>query len=88
MNDSPSIDTRAIVQKLGADPADYDKVIPLLDSILNGLRAGAYVILRSPIKGARETVMWLEDRKEWGTLRKTEVPPGSPTFANDGGPKP
>jgi hypothetical protein len=83
MNDSAPIDTHAIVEKCGTDPTDYGKVIPMFDRVMNGLRVGEYVILRSRIEVGSETVMWLEDRNDGGPCGRQKCRQGlrsSPTM--------
>ena len=41
---SDHIDTRGVLVALGADPDDYDRVIPLLDRLLTALRDSEVVV--------------------------------------------
>jgi hypothetical protein len=72
---SDHIDTRGVLVALGADPNDYDRVIPLLDRLLTGLRAGETVVFygnASSPSGA--TMMKLAEPGDWGTLVTTDFP--------------
>jgi hypothetical protein len=86
---SEQINTRAVVEALGADPNDYDRVIPLLDRLLTALRDGETIVSygnASSPSGA--TMMKLAEPGDWGTLITTYLPAWSDETDEDGGPKP
>jgi hypothetical protein len=72
---SDPIDTRGVLVALGADPNDYDRVIPLLDRLLTALRDGETIVFygnASSPSGA--TMMKLAEPGDWGTLITTDLP--------------
>lgn len=69
-----TIDTRAIIEALGADPKDYDRVIPLLDRLLTALRDGETIVFYGdPASETGATLMKLAEPGDWGTLIVTPV---------------
>jgi hypothetical protein len=86
---SDPINTRAVVEALGADPSDYDRIIPLLDQILTALRDGETIVFygnASSSSGA--TMMKLAEPGDWGTMITTDLPAWSDEPDEDGGLKP
>ena len=81
---SAAINTRGVLVALGADPNNYDRVIPLLDRLLTALRDGETIVFygdASSPSGA--TMMRLAERGDWGTLITTDFPVS--TEAGEGG---
>lgn len=67
-----TIDTRAVVEALGADPKDFDRVIPLLDRLLTALRDGETIVFYGdPASETGATMMKLAEPGDWGTLIRT-----------------
>lgn len=86
---SNPIDTRGVLVALGADPNDYDRVIPLLDRLLTALRDGeAIVFYGNASSPSGATMMKLAEPGDWGTLITTDLPAWSDEPDEDGGPKP
>jgi hypothetical protein len=84
-----AINTRAIVEALGADPSAYDRIIPLMDRLLTALRDGEtivfYHVASSP---SAATMMKLAEPGNWDTLITTDLPARSDEPDEDGGLKP
>ena len=81
---SDPIDTRGVLVALGADPNDYDRVIPLLDRLLTALRDGETIVFYGDASSpSRATMMRLAERGDWGTLITTDFPVS--TEAGEGG---
>jgi hypothetical protein len=72
---SDPIDTRGVFVALGADPNDYDRVIPLLDRLLTALRDGETIVFHGDASSpSGATMMRLADPGDWGTLISTQFP--------------
>jgi hypothetical protein len=86
---SDHIDTRGVLVALGADPDDYDRVIPLLDRLLTALRDGEVVVFYgNAASPSGATMMKLAEPGDWGTLITTDLPVSSGEPDEDGIPKP
>jgi hypothetical protein len=72
---SDAINTRGVLVALGADPNDYDRVIPLLDRLLTALRDGETIVFYGDASSrSGVTMMRLAERGDWKTLITTDFP--------------
>jgi hypothetical protein len=87
-----AFNTRAVVEALGADPNDYDRIIPLLDRLLTALRDGETIVFYGNASSpAGATMMKLAERGDWGTLITADFPVSNESDSEpdeDGGLKP
>ena len=79
---SAAINTRGVLVALGADPNNYDRVIPLLDRLLTALRDGETIVFYGDASSPSGATMMAE-RGDWGTLITTDFPVS--TEAGEGG---
>lgn len=56
---SDPFDTRAIIEAIGGDPADFDRIIPLADQLMTGLRDGGCVVFYPDDSAMAATAMCL-----------------------------
>jgi hypothetical protein len=72
---SDAINTHGVLMALGADPNDYDRVIPLLDRLLTALRDGETIVFYGDASSrSGVTMMRLAERGDWGTPITTDFP--------------
>lgn len=73
---SAPFETRAIIEAIGGDPADFEGIMPLADRLMKGLRDGECVVFYPEDPSMPATAMCLTVPGDWSTYVKTTLAPG------------